>query len=64
LEKIRSLIRQMAKKLNRGGYLILEIGEGQVRAVKAILRKEFPEAAIEVHKDLAGIERAISLRLT
>ncbi len=64
LEKIRSLIRQMAKKLNTGGYLILEIGEGQARAVTAILRKEFPEAAMEVHKDLAGIERAISLRLT
>lgn len=64
LEKIRSLIRQMAKKLNRGGYLILEIGEGQARAVTAILRKEFPGAAVEVHKDLAGLERAVSLRLT
>lgn len=64
LDRIKKLVRQMAKRLNKGGYLILEIGEGQAPPVMAILRKNFPGAVIEVHKDLAGIERAVCLRLT
>jgi release factor glutamine methyltransferase len=64
LDRIRSLCQQTGQKLNKPGYLILEIGKGQARSVKTIRRKTFPEAAIEVHKDLSGIERAVSLRLT
>jgi release factor glutamine methyltransferase len=64
LHKIKSLCLQVGKKLKGDGYLLLEIGEGQAPAVTALLRKTFAEAAIEVHKDLAGIERAISLCLT
>jgi release factor glutamine methyltransferase len=64
LDVIRSFCLQAGKKLKRGGYLILEIGEGQIKAVTAILRRTFPEATIEVHKDLGGIERAVSLCLT
>ncbi len=58
------LCRQATKKLNRGGCLLLETGEGQTKKVVDILCKAFPAASIEVHKDLAGIERAVSLRLT
>jgi release factor glutamine methyltransferase len=64
LDRIRALCQQMREKLNKPGYLILEIGEGQAKGVKTILRKVFPETVIEFHKDLAGIERAVSLRLT
>jgi release factor glutamine methyltransferase len=64
LDRIKSLCRQAGGKINKGGYLILEIGEGQAKAVMAILRKAFPEATIEIHKDLAGIKRAVSLCLT
>jgi release factor glutamine methyltransferase len=64
LDKIKSLCRQAGKKLKKVGYLLLEIGEGQGEAVVATLRKPFPAAAIEVHQDLAGIERVVSLRLT
>jgi hypothetical protein len=32
--------------------------------VVTALRKLFPQASIEVHQDLAGIERVVSLRLT
>jgi len=64
LDVIKNMCRQAGGKLNTGGYLLLEIGQGQAEMVVAILCKAFPAAAIEVHKDLAGIERAVSLRLT
>lgn len=64
LGRIRALCQRAGGKLNKPGYLILEIAEGQAKAVTAILRRGFPGAAIEVHKDLAGIKRAVSLRLT
>jgi release factor glutamine methyltransferase len=63
LDVIKSLCQQAGKRLKRGGYLILEIGEGQAPVVTALLRKISPEAAVEVHKDLAGIARAVSLCL-
>jgi release factor glutamine methyltransferase len=64
LEKIESLCRQARGKLNKGGYLLLETGEGQAMTLVDILCKAFPVPSIEVHKDLAGIERVVSLRLT
>ena len=64
LDKIKSLCRQAGEKLNKGGCLLLEIGEGQAKAVFAILREVYPAATIEVHKDLAGFERVVSLYLT
>jgi release factor glutamine methyltransferase len=64
LDKIRLLCGQAREKLNTGGSLILEIGQGQGEAVRAILHKYFPSADIGIEKDLAGIERIVTLRLT
>jgi len=64
LDQIKRLCRQVGRKLRRDGYLLLEIGQGQAEMVVDILCKAFPAPAIEVHKDLAGIERVVSLRLT
>lgn len=64
LDKIGRLCGQAGSKLNGNGSLLLEIGEGQGEAVRAILHKYFPIANIEVEKDLAGIERMVTLRLT
>jgi release factor glutamine methyltransferase len=64
LDKISILCRQAGEKLHKRGCLLLEIGEGQVKAVSAIWREGFPVATIEVHKDLAGFERVVSLCLT
>ena len=64
LEKIKSLCRQAGEKLYKCGCFLLEIGDGQVKPVLAVWRKAFPAAAIEVYKDLASIERVVSLRLT
>jgi release factor glutamine methyltransferase len=64
LDRIRSLCHQAVKKLSKSGSMLLETGEGQVETVSDVLCKAFPAASIKVHKDLAGIERVVSLRLT
>ncbi|MBI4283620.1 MAG: peptide chain release factor N(5)-glutamine methyltransferase [Chloroflexi bacterium] len=64
LEKIRQLCLQMEAKLHPGGSLLLEIGQGQGRAVTSFLRYLFPLAKIELASDLSGIERVVSLTLT
>ncbi len=46
--------------LNKGGYLLFELGIGQSEAVKEIM-KDFTD--IEIIKDLAGIDRVIAGRL-
>ena len=63
LQKIRRLCRQVENKLHPTGYLLLEIGQGQGRAVTALLHNLFPYAKIEVVPDLGGIDRVVSLHL-
>jgi len=63
LEKIRRLCLQVSDKLRPGGHLLLEIGEGQGRAVTTFLRGLFPSARIELAPDLGGIDRVVSLAL-
>lgn len=61
LERIRQLCQQAGNKLSPGGHLLLEIGQGQRRAVTTLLRSLFPYAKIEVVPDLSGIDRVVSL---
>jgi len=63
LDKIRRLCRQLSDRLLPGGHLLLEIGQGQRKAVTAFLRSLFPSAEIEVTPDLSGIDRVLSLSL-
>ena len=63
LEKIRRLCTRIGDKLRPGGYLLLEIGQGQSRAVTTFLHSLFPSAEIEVTPDLSGIDRVVSLSL-
>ena len=64
LEKIRQLCQQSGSKLRSQGCLLLEIGQGQGKAVTTLLRSLFPSVAVEVTPDLSGIERVVSLCLT
>jgi release factor glutamine methyltransferase len=64
LDRINELCQQADDKLNCSGSILLEIGQGQASAVKLMLMDNFPSASIKVFKDLAGIERVVSLRLT
>jgi len=61
LEKIRKLCPRISDKLRPGGCLLLEIGQGQRRAVTTFLHSLFPLAEIEVTPDLNGIDRVVSL---
>ena len=63
LEKIRRLCHQAKAKLNPGGSLLLEIGMGQKEAMVSLLRTLFPQASIEVTRDLSGIDRLVCLTL-
>jgi len=64
LEKIRQLCSQAGNRLRPGGCLLLEIGQGQGKAVTTFLHSLFPLARIEVTPDLSGIDRVVSLILT
>ncbi len=63
LEKIRRLCVQISDKLSPGGYLLLEMGQGQRKAVASFLHSLFPSAEPEVLADLSGIDRVVSLAL-
>ena len=64
LQKIRRLCRQLNNKLSPAGYLLLEIGQGQARAVTSLLDSLFPSGKIEVAPDLGSIDRVVSLHLS
>jgi release factor glutamine methyltransferase len=64
LEKIRRLGTEIGDKLRPGGHLLLEIGQGQKRAVTTFLRGLFPSAEIAVAPDLSGIDRVMCLSLS
>jgi release factor glutamine methyltransferase len=61
---IKQLCQQAGGRLKSGGWLLLEIGQGQIAAIAAILHNTFPEGEIEVIPDLAGIERVACLSLS
>ena len=63
LQKIRQLCEQVSSQPHPTGYLLLEIGQGQVRAVTTLLHGLFPYAKLEVTPDLSGIDRLVSLHL-
>ncbi len=63
LDKIRRLCIQAKAVPGSGGYLLLEVGEGQARAVSAFLHDLFPPAPVDVIPDLSGIDRVVSVIL-
>jgi len=58
------LIAQAPEHLRAGGLLALELGSGQGVALQHSARKAFPKADVSIHKDLAGLERVLTVRLT
>jgi len=64
IEKIRQLCQQAGSKLRPGGFLLLEIGQGQGKEVTTMLNALFPGGRIKLMPDLSGIDRVVSLSLT
>lgn len=61
LEFYEKITSGAPKILNKGGYLLFELGIGQSQEVKALMEKDFEN--IEIIKDLAGIDRVICGKL-
>jgi release factor glutamine methyltransferase len=61
VETIKRLCQQANGRLKSGGWLLLEIGQGQREAVTTILHNIFPSGKLEVFPDLAGIDRVVCL---
>jgi len=62
-EVIARLCRQAEAKLKNDGTMLLEIGQGQSGTIQRLLRRTFDGGTIELFRDLAGIERVLSLSL-
>jgi release factor glutamine methyltransferase len=60
---IARLCRQAEAKLKNDGAMLLEIGQGQSGSIQSLLHQTFSSGTIEVFRDLAGIERVVSLSL-
>lgn len=61
LEAIGRILDEAPSRLKPGGWLAMEIGDGQAKAVRCRVRqRDFREACFE--KDLNGIERIVILR--
>jgi release factor glutamine methyltransferase len=63
LDVIKRFCREVKTKLTPGGYVLMEIGRGQSETVKKYLLSLYPDAEIEVYKDMSGIERVVEARI-
>jgi release factor glutamine methyltransferase len=63
LDLIRRLLLQASKHVKPDGWLLLEIGSTQGPAVSALARQAFPLAAVNLHRDLAGLTRVAEIQL-
>jgi len=59
LRLIERLLRDAPAYLRAGGGLFAEIGEDQGEAARALAQSCFPQAQIEVRKDLSGLDRVL-----
>lgn len=59
LDIIRRLVGQAAQKLGCPGSLLVEIGYRQGQQAKILAKDFFPDATIEIKKDLAGLDRLL-----
>ncbi len=64
LDHYRRLIVQARALLDKHeGLLLMEIGASQGAKLAKLAASAFPEAKVDVHEDLAGIERVVSVKL-
>ena len=60
LQVIQELLATAPRYL-KGRSLLMEIGAWQGQAVKALAAASFPDAAITIHRDLAGLDRVLEV---
>ncbi|MDD5626296.1 MAG: peptide chain release factor N(5)-glutamine methyltransferase [Patescibacteria group bacterium] len=59
LKFYQSLLENAADYLRPNGKIFLEINFNQAEKIKKIIKKYFPQAEIEIKKDLAGLNRLV-----
>jgi len=62
LRIIERLLRQAPARLKPSGALFVEIGEEQGDAARALALASFPQARIEVERDLSALDRVLVVR--
>jgi release factor glutamine methyltransferase len=63
MDHIRRLLSQAAQRVKPDGWLLLEIGATQGQAIAALVRQAFPLAAVNLHRDYAGLTRVAEIQL-
>jgi release factor glutamine methyltransferase len=63
MEFYRSIVSQGPSYLRRGGWLLLEVGEGQGKRVSAMIEEEGSFSGSERIKDLSGIDRVVKAQI-
>jgi len=63
LSAIRQLIAQSPQRLTPGGMLLMEIEASQGAAVLSLACDAFSEAEVHLHKDMAGRDRLLEVRI-
>jgi len=61
LDLLRRLLSQLPARLARGGVALLEVGAGQVEAVRSLIAGLELRCAVSALPDLAGIERVVRI---
>ena len=62
LDFYRRIVKDARANLKKDGLLMMEIGSDQAEAVTALLEAEDAYEEIEVHRDLAGLDRIVACR--
>lgn len=62
LDFYRRIAKEASANLKKKGFLMLEIGSDQAEAVTELLEAEGVYEGIEVHQDLAGLDRIVFCR--
>jgi release factor glutamine methyltransferase len=62
LDLIRRFFSQAPRYVKPDGWLLLEIGATQGQAVSALARQSFPLAAVNLHRDYAGLMRVVEIQ--
>ncbi|HEX2906287.1 MAG TPA: peptide chain release factor N(5)-glutamine methyltransferase [Phototrophicaceae bacterium] len=63
LDLVRQLLAQAPRLANPGALLLLEIGADQGAAAADLAQQTFPQAAVQIEPDLAGLDRMVRIQL-
>jgi release factor glutamine methyltransferase len=64
LDLIRKLLKVAPERLSPSGLILIEIEASQGRATLSLARETFPDAHLDLYKDLAGRDRLLIVELT